>query len=322
MAAPTVIKWSDAGSPMLSRVASSFIGVLDYCLLRRGWTKDFSGAGKAVYRAGTGERKFYRLLNDGSFYYSTATYQYCHAKITAYDSMSDVDTGAGQWDEAYVTLSNSGTAVSRPWVCIFNETAVLLVILPHLTDNATAANSVVFGFGETLPALPGNTARNFLAAGLLLSPLQNSSAISCPSAQLVYSGLNPIGCNRSLDGSRTAINTGLIVNGGRPGVSSGSNSPFAAIDTTILSYPYNGELLYGRPMLDDGLDNSMGDYIPGLFYPCQKSSGFNNLGSYTSGQTTFVAVRVIACYAGMGLTGATTAYLGAILISLSGDHWS
>ena len=321
MAAPTVIKWSDAGSPALTRTASSLINVLDYCLPQRGWVKEFSGTDKAVYRAGSGERKFYRVLNDGSFYFSSITYQYCHARITAYDSMTDVDTGAGQWGEGYITVSNSGTAVPRPWVCIVNETAVIFLVLPHLTAEAPTANGLVFGFGDTIPALPGNTARAFLAAGLLNSPLNNSCPVTCPLDNNTSPYANPLKCSRSLDGSRTALSVGLAVNGGNPGTANGTTYPFGVVDTTALSYPYNGELLCGRPMLNDGIAYSMGDYIPGIFYPCQKGNCFDNWGQYQSGDLLFLAARVVSCTSHQ-LTITLTAYTGALLVSLSGDHWS
>ena len=324
MAAPTVIKWTDSGAPSLTRTAGSLIGVLDYCLPQRGWVKEFSGTGKAVYRAGSGERKYYRVLNDGSFYYgNNIAYQYCHAKITAYDSMTDVDTGAGQWAETYFPLSTSGTAVVRPWLCVFDEKTVLLVTIPNKTTGLTleTSNSLLQGFGETKPALTGQTARNFLAGhlsnGLIASPDSNYCPLACPGTYALNVSYGRMHCNRSLDGSRTAIPVGLTSNGGAVDVSDLRN-PFGRSSSLALSYPYNGELLYGRPMLDDGIALSMGDYIPYLYYPCQKGNTFNNWGVYASGLVQFIAVRVTYLY---GITLATTdaSYIGAVLLNVSED---
>ncbi|OHD21781.1 MAG: hypothetical protein A2Y38_12920 [Spirochaetes bacterium GWB1_59_5] len=323
MGAPMVIKWTDAGTPTLSRAASSLIGVLDYCLPQKGWTKVFSGTDKAVYRAGSGERKFFRVLNDGSFYYSGTTYQYCHAKITAYDSMTDVDTGTGQWGEQYFNLSAIGTAVPRPWMCVFNETTLLFVCLPTKTTGLTLAtsNSNLLGLGDTLAALPGNSSRSFLAGVSLYNPPANYSSIVCPLAEGTGANILKIRCNRSLDSARTNIDCGLFNNGGRSGVDNGSLYPFGRSSAAVLDYPYNGELLYGRPMLNDALAQSMGDYIPGLFYPCQKGNTLDNWGAYTADVTSFIGVRVVSS-TGANFDTTIISDIGAVLISLAGGHWT
>ena len=60
MAAPTIIKSSDTGVPILTRTEGAFIAVLDYCLPQRGWSKVFSsGTTKAVYRPGSGSTRYY-----------------------------------------------------------------------------------------------------------------------------------------------------------------------------------------------------------------------------------------------------------------------
>ena len=47
-------------------------------------------------------------------------------------------------------------------------------------------------------------------------------------------------------------------------------------------------------MIDDAVDYSMGDFIPGLFYPCHKGNGFNNTGVYTDIDTgkSFMAILI------------------------------
>ena len=88
----------------------------------------------------------------------------------------------------------------------------------------------------------------------------------------------------------------------------------------MFSYPYNGKLLYGRPMLNDGLDHSMGDYIPGLFYSCHKGTSLTNWGEYTADAKTFVALRTVT--AGVNHTTTTTSDIGAMLISLEAEDWT
>lgn len=322
MATPTVIKWTDSGAPVLSRVASSFIAILDFCLPQRGWTKEFSATDKAAYRSSVGERKFYRVLNDGSFYYSSITYQYCSAKITAYDTMLDIDTGAGQWGETFFSLSISGTAVTRPWMCVFCEKTVLFIVIPDKTTGLTleTANSFLTGFGETKPGLPGNTPRNFLAGHKIVStappaPTYNYCPLSSAATYVLNEAYGRIHCNRSLDGTRLGIPVGLIPNGGTVD-NTDIRKPFALSSTMALSYPYNGELLYARPMLDDGIAFSLGDYVPYLYYPCQKGNTFNNWGDYPSGAITFIAVRVVTLYS-EGINTINSAHIGAVLLNIS-----
>ena len=322
MGAPMVVKWTDGGAPTLSRVASSVIDVLDYCLPQKGWTKVFSGTDKAVYRAGSGERKFYRVQNDGSFYYSSTSYQYCHARITAYDSMTDVDTGTGQWGQRHFNVSNSGTPVPRPWMCIFNETTFLFVCLPTKTTGVTmaSANSNILGFGDTKAALPGNTDRSFIAGTWLSSPATNNCALSCPYSTIA-TGYAKLVCNRSLDGSRTALDTGLFNNGGLSGAKDGELYPFGRSSAAPFAYPYNGEMLYGRPMMDDGSAYTLGDYIPGLFYPCHQGNTLNNWGEYTADSKTLVAVRVVSSNS-ISFDTTTASDIGAVLISLDEGDWT
>lgn len=313
MAAPTKIKWTDPGAPALTRSAGSLIGVLDYCLPQRGWEKIWHVNDKAVFRAGTGERRFYRVMNDGSFYYSNTAYQYCHARITAYESMSDIDTGAGQWSENYILLSYPGTAVPRPWVCIFDEEGFWLITIPDMTtggDFNLRACSPHY-FGETVPGLPGNTPRNVAAGAPLAMTTGQVTTLAAPSG-------NVLRCDRSLDGTRKAIASWLVANGGVPFVDNAE--PYGHWTNSFYGYPYNGELLYGRPMLNDAVDKSMGDYIPGLYYPLHKGNGFNNLQAYQADGKSFMALYTIRNNYGINTSSsATPTVFGAALIDLSGE---
>lgn len=287
MAAPTIIRWDDAGAPVLRRVASSLIAVLDFCLPRRGWVKEWSDVDRAVYRAGSGQRKFYRFLNDSTVVSNTGT-TYNYASITGYDTMTGVDTGSG-WGATHRILLSQLTDTPRPWVCIFNEKTVFIIVFTAAETTSTLSTcSASFAiFGETLPGLPGQTARNFIAG-------QTSNQYNADSTGLVrinYSA-SSIAVDRSIDGTRTNIAAKLKNNGGDNGGTTGvdTNSyPVGNWSYCPLSYPFNGELLYGQPMLNDAVDYSMGDYIPGLYYPCQKGGSLDSYTVYSSGTKSFMA---------------------------------
>lgn len=312
--APTVIKWTDPNVPVLTRSASSLIGVLDYCLPLRGWEKVFSEPGKAVYRAGTGERKLYRVLNDGSFYYNSTTYQYCHAKVTAYDSMSGIDTGSGQWAENYVCVSMSGTAVARPWICIVDEKGFWIITFPAQVASGGAMNTYACSpsyFGETIPALPGNSARSVAAGGPLNVLTSHVTTLTAPSG-------NMLRVNRSLDGATLSIASWLTANGGSPYIDNAEPYGHFTLGGGMYPYPYNGDLLYGQPLLNDAVAYSLGDFIPGLYYPLHKGSYFNNAGTYAAGTKSFLALYIVRNSYGINTSSVSTpTVFGCMLIDLS-----
>lgn len=285
MSIPTVVTWTDSGAPTIRRVASSLIAVLDFCLPQRGWVKEWSDVDRAVYRAGSGQRKFYRFLNDSTVVSSTGT-TYNYASITGYDTMTGVDTGSG-WGATHRILLSQITDTPRPWICIFNETAVFIIVFTaaETTSTLSTCSASFAAFGETLPGLPGQTARNFIAC-------QTSNQINMDFTGLIKTNFAAIAVDRSIDGTRTNIIAKLKSNGGDNGGTTGTDTgsyPVGNWSYCPLSYPYYGELLYGRPMIDDAVTYSMGDYIPGLYYPCQKGGTFDSAATYTSSTKSFMA---------------------------------
>lgn len=288
MASPTVIKSTDVGSPALYRIVSSFIAVLDYCLLSHGWSKVFTGTNGAVYRSNTGQRKFFKVVHE---YGTTHTHAVCYA----YDSMSSFDSGSGLWATAYLPLiyGGVGTTTAVQWMIIVGTKSV---IIATKAAAGTYENCWVSGFGETTPMLPGQTSRCWVcgASASSVSTAYPKSGLGNPTVYNANFGYNtPIAVDRSIDGSRLAIPCGLIVPlsiVGVPYLSTTQVEPAGRESTANYTYPYNGELLCIRPILDDGVDYSLGDYIPGLYYPCQKRSSFNNWTAITDGTKTFMPI--------------------------------
>lgn len=315
MAAPTVIKWSDTDVPELKRTSGSLIAILDFCLPQRGWVKEFSGTGKAVYRAGTGERKFYRVLDDGSVYYNT-TYYYTIAEVRCYDSMTDVDTGAGLTGPGYISKSLANITTAHPWVCIFDEKGFHFVSFPHLdvlSFTQTTAIGIPHYAGETIPCLPGETPRNVIM-GSQPSKIPQYGSSLCTTGGVTTGNF----CNRSIDGTRANITPKMLENGGVSG--SSGTYPVGNSSTLLLSYPYYGAVLYGQSMLDDALSYSMGDLIPGFFYPCVKAHSLDTFQIYPDGSKSLMAFRVHSTSGDISSIQGTplpSQHLGAILIDIS-----
>lgn len=121
----TVYRYDDVGAPQLQgQSVGSLIAILDACLVNgygskapSGWTKSFSGTNLAVYRQGAGSG-FYLRVDD-----SAGTNQ---TLVTAFESMSDVNTGVNQFPHPaqtsnlgqFIRLSNAATSALRPWVLV------------------------------------------------------------------------------------------------------------------------------------------------------------------------------------------------------------
>lgn len=139
--AVSIVKWSDGGVPTLSGTVGALIGVLDHLLVTvGGWTKVYTGTNKAVYRAPAGGNRFYFRADD------TGT---TSARIVAYESMSDVDTGTQPFPTAaqvsgglYIVKADSANANPRAWVGAVDDKRFLLWVN---VNNATPSSSTSYG---------------------------------------------------------------------------------------------------------------------------------------------------------------------------------
>lgn len=109
-----------------------------------GFTKEFSGTNKAVYRAASGNQMRLRIDD------TNAT----QARFVGYETMSDVDTGTGPFPTAaqisgglYCRKSDTASAAVRSWIALSN--GVSLFFLPYAAST-----------GLTTPS-PGDTSGHF-----------------------------------------------------------------------------------------------------------------------------------------------------------------
>lgn len=127
----TIYQSSDASAPVLSGTVGSLVAVLDACLVTgygakagAGWTKPFTGTDKAAFRNSTGGTGFYLRVQDDGPGVGTAK----EARITGYESMSDVDTGSAPFPTAaqgvggiamvVARKSASADATPRDWIVV------------------------------------------------------------------------------------------------------------------------------------------------------------------------------------------------------------
>ena len=132
-------------APTLTGLAGAMIGVLDYCLTDAtygiGWTKQYSGTNKAVYRQKVGTNQFYLRVDD------TGT---INSGVRGYESMSDVDTGTGPFpttaQAATFSFKKSATSdsVARNWSFTSNGDIFYLTVY----SNGAASQVVTYCFGD------------------------------------------------------------------------------------------------------------------------------------------------------------------------------
>lgn len=311
MPTPSIVRWDDASAPQLTTVASSLIAVLDFALLNHGWTKEFSATNIAVYRAPLGNRKYYRVLDDNSAVYN-GLYS---ATVTAYDTMTDASTGSGWGAVSYIRKAYS--TGNKRWIVLVDDYGFMLITQPAGTIDTDVNTYPMMPhyLGDDIPALPGTTSRAVLCCAKDNSSTAygGGTGICVPTEAAVPDARAASFAQRDIAGnlSMTCYVTSFRYHSNDSNVihpaGNNSNCPY--------TYPYNGELLYCRPVLTDTATvHTIGSFIPWLYHPMQKGSGLNSLETYTDGGKNLMALKVcgVSTY-GYNANGTTTGY-GAVLI--------
>ncbi len=167
MTAFRVFSSTDSSAPVLTGQAGSLVNLLDAVLVDgygagpsakapAGWTREFSDTNKRVYRndpvSGTG----YRVRIDDTASVGNARYAWARA----YESMSDIDTGANpvptvaqRANGSMWVKSSALSSAARPWVIVANDKTAYCFF-----DAAPLgiADSAVFWFGDIRSNRPGD----------------------------------------------------------------------------------------------------------------------------------------------------------------------
>lgn len=167
-------KSSDASAPLWATSAGGMIAVLDAVLVNgygsqaaAGWTKEFSGTNKAVYRSGATGNRFYLRLDDATAGTS---------KFRGYESMSDVDTGVDAFPtvaELADGLKMNANGSGAGWAIAANDRAFYIFGYAATSADSvgpgvvlsTAATPQVFGFGRFESLVAGDPYNHFMMGG-------------------------------------------------------------------------------------------------------------------------------------------------------------
>lgn len=212
----TIYKSTDTSAPTLAGTVGSLVALLDACLVSgygskaaAGWTKPFTGTNKAAFKQGTGSNGFYLRVQDDGPGAGGAR----EARITGYETMSDVDTGTGSFPTAVQGLggvvaamccrkSNSADATARSWIVVADARTVYLFVSAGIANNYFPTF-----FGEFYSFLNSDSYRVGIASGTS----ENSASVSSHCA---------LG---TLDGGITSQVTGIFLSRGHTGLGGSVN---------------------------------------------------------------------------------------------------
>lgn len=153
MAQFTIYKSTDASAPVLTGQVGSLVALLDACLVAgygakvgAGWTKPFTGTGKAAFQQGTGSNSFFLRVDDNGP--GAGTFK--EARIVGYETMSDVDTGVAPFPTVaqfatglFIRKSVSADATPRAWIIAADSRTFYLFI--KTGDVSTVYFTTMFG---------------------------------------------------------------------------------------------------------------------------------------------------------------------------------
>lgn len=143
-----ILRSTDAGAPVLSGTAGALLGVLRD-ILQIGdsgafWQEVYTGTNKAVFRSINGDRYYFRVDDSNAQY----------ADIRGFATMSDVDTGTGQFptgtQQTNWSIIKSATANStaRTYVAIATDRFCLILV----NGGWTGSGQELYCFGEIVKA--------------------------------------------------------------------------------------------------------------------------------------------------------------------------
>lgn len=271
MAAPTVYMSTDAEAPALTGVLGSLIALLDAVLVTGygsksplGWTKDFSGENKAVYRPGAGnDRMFYRISDTaggGRFAY-----------LSMYEAMSDVDNGSGKvtsvlGDEGASgasTIAKSASADTNPrqWVIIGDAYGFWFFVIDGYSQFGRTTHTLPHYIGQPIDPLGiGNSAM------FLCSNYSSSTLVVADIGLGTSSTETATRIHRYIDASVIGVNLYFGI---------GCSIPIKTSTPPVNPYPYNGQAILSGDVFMYSSDNSM---IPRVKMPGLKVGAHSSIG--------------------------------------------
>jgi hypothetical protein len=288
MGAPTVYKSTDDNAPVMNGIAGSLINLLRKCLVDgfgtkagAGWTLEFLNTAEtiAVFRNDSvnGFGKYFRIDDT----YGT------YAKIAAYETMSDIDTGSGRipgGDSSstvyYIVKSVSASTVSRPWIAVADNRSIWFI--PYAGETALSGTSYIGAACFLGDGIPQDTSDSYFG-GIVAPPSSGYNTDNFPH-NYTAGNSSVAGCClfRDYTGTNKAVQFGCMGGGlvGNPpglyGISGAVNGQYQFFmpEVIISTQTYR---IFGR--------------LPGLYFSSHHYSTFTTLQEISEGTHNLLAVR-------------------------------
>lgn len=281
---PITYRSDDTSAPTISGTAGALEAAL-YAILvtgygskaAAGWTRDFSGTNKAVFRQGDGLQYFLRIDDTDARL----------ARMRGYKTIADVDgatstnpfpTDSQLSGGSYFRKSTTADSTARPWICWATEKSFYMVIFNGMTSMSFADGTggtgadAHFGFGEL---------ENTQVSGDI------NSAFICASSDTSATSTTATASRQCLISYGTAAQTTFYLNGSYNQASSASTNCYKRATSiysaqtnsgTGTSPPYPEPLLGGLVLAKFVAIEPSGIYrgdLPGIFAVCH--NGVQNI---------------------------------------------
>ena len=268
-----------------------------------GFVKSFSGTNKAAYRANDAAATMLYLRVDDS----TTTY----ATVKGYESMTDVDTGAGLFPPSsalYWLKSSTADATVRSWELVTDGFIVYLFVA-HLAGSGNGHAMWVFGDiasgrqGDVYHCMIGGTTAN--AAGTVPGA---SSGIPMVSNYHSINTANSVMLARAFHQIGAAIDAGKIVVGAH-------GAQYIGQMTQQLGSPHTVDgAIVASPLLVSESTALIRGAMPGIYAPLQDRPG-----TRLSVMTNWPALPGRAIWLiPLGINNSSVGYESRILVDVTG----
>lgn len=250
MAQFTIYKSTDGSAPVLSGTNNSLVALLDACLVTgygskaaAGWTKPFTGTNKAVFRPGAGNQHYLRVQDDGP-----GAGVAREARITGYETMSDVDTGTGPFPTAAlgvggiamvaVRKSTTADATARPWIIAADNRTVYVFV-----QTGDAANQyLAWMFGDIYSFLAGDLYKTMIIGRIAENSGSNVNERFGDAYHLISASMG----GHFIARGHTAIGGAVSIGKTGDNSKSGNNAPCAFSGVIPFTNPSDGGLFIAQ----------------------------------------------------------------------------
>lgn len=236
-----------------------------------GWSKTYADTNLAAYRitdpAGSG---FYLRVDDTSTGYAT---------VAGFESMSDVNTGAGQFPTADMAPSSAGYfwgknlagTVPAEWMIIGDERLFYFWITSYHPD-ATYGSGYCFAFGDIARANAADTFACWLSGAQ--SGELNSSSYAVGALGYLASAVDASYTSKCLARSYTGIGSRVRANESLPGLTTNYIAGTSANQEPYPN-PADNSLAVLPDVIYESASRARRGSMPGLYLPAQQIVSVN-----------------------------------------------